>query len=196
MGLGWHWTHQTGQWTGCCCRPRGQWSVSLWCQRPIAGSGQQQIAIDHIRALQNRRLASTCQCPELAPGLQYPSCLQFIAGNLCQIPDRTQELLGLHHLVARTDHRQRSLRRCGTAPSGPETHGFSTYRSPTQKKTGWNRYLKGWSCSAQGFHECSSPYEGAGPDIHGLFGRQLAAQVVPGCLAGVGHGFDEGTCLQ
>ena len=31
----------------------------------------------------------------------------------------------------------------------------------------------------------------AGPGINGLLGRQLVAQVVPGCLAGVGHGFDE-----
>ena len=78
-------------------------------QRAIARRGQQQIALDHIRALEGHLLTCTSQSPELSTGLEHPGSLQLKARHLRQIAVELQHLLGLHHLVAPRHHRQGSL---------------------------------------------------------------------------------------
>ena len=151
-------------------------------QTAVAGGGQQQVAVDHIVALEGRGFAGTGQCPELAPGLENTSGFEFVARDLCEIPVELQHLLGLDHLIAARHHGQRGL---GIAAVQNllvgKLHGFAVEVGAVVGGQVAHRRLPDMP-----LHAC-----GLCPDVDGLFLGQGIAQLVPRGLANMGHGFDE-----
>lgn len=148
-------------------------------QGAITAGGQQEVAFHRVIALERRFLAGFGQRPELLACFEDTGGFQLEAGDFDQIAVELQHFTGLDHLVAARDHRQggfgvRTVQDLlivegHDGAEGTGLFGHVAYRGVADFPV------------HPGF---------LGPDVDGLFGRQLVAELMPGGLADVGHGLD------
>ncbi|MCY1546619.1 hypothetical protein D9M68_826240 [compost metagenome] len=75
-------------------------------QRAVAGSCEQQIAVDGVAALEHGLLACARQRPDLATALENTCRLHLVAADLGEVAIELEDRARLHDLVAAADDRQ------------------------------------------------------------------------------------------
>ncbi|KES22996.1 hypothetical protein FG99_15640 [Pseudomonas sp. AAC] len=155
-----------------------------WCcrggQGAVAGSGQQQVAIDQVVALQRGVLPGARQRPELAAAFEHTRGFQLVARDLGEIAVELQDFPWLHHLVALGDHRERCL-----GIGAVEHLLFGEGVDATQMTDRVRLEVDG------AFLDLPVHAGLALPDFQRLFRGKAAAQTMPGGFADIGHAFDE-----
>lgn len=149
-------------------------------QGAVAGSGQQQVAVDQVVALQRGVLPGARQCPELATALEHASGFQLIARDLGEIAVELQHFPRLHYLVALGDHRERGL---GVGAVEHLLFGEGMDAAQVADRVRFEVH--------RAFLDLPVHAGLTLPDFQRLFRGEATAQAMPGGFADIGHTFDE-----
>ncbi|MNL07749.1 hypothetical protein D3C87_1284370 [compost metagenome] len=149
----------------------------------VARGGEQQVAIDDVRALEDGLLAGARQCPELASGLEHAGGFHLVAADLGEIAIELKHRPGLHDLVAAAHDGQGGL---GVA--AVEDLVVLEGLQGLERRDCLRTFAH---VAHRGFSDGPVHAGTAGPDVDRLLGREPVAEQVPGSVAGEGHCFDE-----